>query len=476
MSQRLILNSLKWSYLGQLGSKALQPIIFIILARILVPEDFGLMASAMLVVTFSQILWEAGLGKAVIQRHTDINEASNAAFILNILLGILISILIFVSAENIAVNIFNDLRIALILKVMIAQILIGSLASIHFSLLEKEMNFKNLFWIKIISMGGPAVLSIPIALYGFGYWALVIGSIFGQFLQTIILWYFVSWKPNFNMKANVTKDIATFGFWVTLSGLLGWLYLWLDSLVVAKFLGISELGLFRMGNQFASIVFIALFSAINPVLYSYLSRVFHKGINIKAKIQDILRFISIVSIPIAVIMFTFRDEVSGIIFDSEWNGIASVLGVMALMHGFSWIVGMNNEVYRAIGKPKIETIVNASLFLVYLIGYLISVQYGLEIFVWTRFGLSILALILHILLLHLVIKIHLMNTFGYILVITLLSFAVCSLVDLIILKDISNIWVRGFVGSSSAFFLIALIIFVIEKNRLIKKYLPQYFN
>lgn len=102
-----LINALKWSFLGELASKAIQPLVFIVLARLLTPEDFGVMTAALMVIGFSQIFWEAGMGKALIQRQTNIEEAANAAFWINVILGVVISNALYFSANFVAQTFFK---------------------------------------------------------------------------------------------------------------------------------------------------------------------------------------------------------------------------------------------------------------------------------------------------------------------------------------------------------------------------------
>lgn len=109
-------NVLKWSFLSELASKAIQPVVFIVLARLLTPEDFGVMTAAMMVIAFSQIFWDAGMGKALIQRQTDIEEAANAAFWVNISLSLVICSPLLLTVNPIADHLFKYARVFAVLS------------------------------------------------------------------------------------------------------------------------------------------------------------------------------------------------------------------------------------------------------------------------------------------------------------------------------------------------------------------------
>ena len=141
------LRSIKWSAFAEIASKTITPIVLLVLARLLTPEDFGVVTAATMVVTFSQIFWEAGMSKALIQRQTDVDDAANAAFLVNLGLGAVITALVYFTAPAIAHIFFQDGRVSAVLQVMAVQISLGALSSVHIALLQKEMRFQRIFWV-----------------------------------------------------------------------------------------------------------------------------------------------------------------------------------------------------------------------------------------------------------------------------------------------------------------------------------------
>ena len=457
-------HALKWSFASELAAKAIQPVAFVILARLLTPEDFGVMTAAMMVIAFSQIFWDAGMGKALIQRRTDINEAANAAFWINIGLAVIIALLLYFFSSAIAHSFFRDDRVTAVLRVMTLQVLLGALSSIQNALLQKEMGFKKLFWVRFSTIVLPGIASIPLAWYGFGYWALVAGTLGGQLAQVGMLWYSSNWRPTLTINRRITREMSHFGGWVSVTGLLTWFYAWADSFVVGHYLGSQDLGIFRTGSQFTIFVFALLFGPIAPVLYSQLARFGYDKERIRQVAQISLRALTATAVPTAMLIFAFSNYIEVLIFGSKWAGIGLIIGIMALMQGFSWIVGMNGEFYRAIGKPSYETIITAGLVVIYIIAYLVTIQYGLEVFVWARLLLALGALLLHIGLAGKLMNINIRDILGRIAIITIISFTTAwsskisatLLLDRAILEFIAGITVASLV--------IAFFIFMLERR------------
>ncbi|MAA57007.1 MAG: hypothetical protein CL855_00800 [Cryomorphaceae bacterium] len=460
-----LIKAFKWSFLSELAAKGIQPLAFIILARLLTPEDFGVMTAALMVIAFSQIFWDAGMGKALIQRQHDILLATNAAFITNMCLAAVIGLCLFLSADFISLVIFNEERVGPVLEIMTLHVIFGAFCSVQTALLQKDMEFKKLFWVRLVATACPALASIPLAIAGFGYWALIAGAIIGQFFQAVLLWHLSSWRPSRKVDPDVTKDMVIFGAWVSVTGLLVWAYAWVDSLIVAQFLGTHILGIYRMGSQLPALVFALLLSPLIPVLYSHLSKISHLNEKLKEIAENFIGTLTIIAIPIAIGIFIFSSSIEEIVLGPQWSGTAIVLGVMALTHGFSCVVGMNGEFYRAMGKPSYETIASGILLTIYISSYLLVISSGLVVFVWVRFCLALVALVLHLYVLRRILQVDLIIIFKRMILITLISIISIGITKIIVFELISIDWVRLTIGVLVSTIMTLFLIYIFEKNK-----------
>lgn len=464
-------HALKWSFLSELASKLIQPIVFVVLARLLTPEDFGVMSVALMVMAFSQIFWEAGMGKALIQRQTDIQDAANVAFWVNISLAVIIIGLLYSAASPIALNFFQDARVTAVIQIMTLQVLLGALGSVQTALLQKEFGFKKLFWVRFATVSLPGLASIPLAWQGVGYWALVAGTLVGQAAQVIMLWRMSPWRPNWSFPVPVAREMGRFGAWVGLSGLLVWFYLWMDALVVGMYLGSHDLGLYRTGNQFAAMVFAFLFVPITPVLYSHLARINGDRERIKMAAEKVIQVLILIAIPVMAVLFSLSDSIGAALFGEKWEGIGLVIGVMGLVHGFSWIVSMNGEFYCAMGKPAYETIIGGVTLLVYLCGYLYSIGFGFEPFLWARFALVLLSLMLHLFIFNSITSLSLSKTFKYIIFMSLISFFVVFIVSHFLSDYELDTWVSLLLNGLISVLIIGGIFYYMEREKMIRHFI-----
>lgn len=462
-------HAIKWSVFSELASKAIAPVTFVILARLLTPEDFGVMTSALMVIGFSQIFWDAGMSKALIQRQMDVKEAANVAFWINIALGIVIALALYTTAESVADYIFHDERVTAVLQVMTLQVLLGAVASVHTALLQKEMEFKRLFWVRFATVSLPGLASIPLAWYGMGYWALVAGTLVGQMAQAIILWRISHWRPVWSFHRRVAKELGRFGAWVGASGLLAWFYIWADSFIVGIYLGSHELGLYRTGNQFAQMGFSLLFGPIIPVLYSHLSRMNQDKDRIRIAAEKVIKVLILIAVPVGMLVFAYSPQIETVIFGEKWQGLGLVIGVMALSNGYAWIVGMNGEIYRSMGKPSYETMILAMPLVFYLIAYIVAIQAGFETFIWTRLCLTITALLLHLFVLKKAVDMSAMKIMDYFLRVNLicgfLIFFGHAFIDTKLLSELEELLLGGLLSS----LMVAGALYLFERNGVVRE-------
>ena len=460
-------HALKWSFLSELASKAISPIVFVVLARLLTPEDFGVMSSALMVISFSQIFWEAGMGKALIQRQTDTDEAANVAFWINMCLGVVIAGLLFITAEPIARIFFHDVRVIAVIQVMTIQVFLGAVSSVHTALLQKEMGFKKLFWVRFATVSLPGLASIPLAWNGMGYWALVVGTLVGQAAQVMMLWNMSHWRPKLTFHIQVAKELGRFGAWVGAYGLLAWFYIWADSLIVGMYLGSHDLGLYRTGNQVVAMIYGTMFGPLTVVLYSHLVKIGNDKQMLREVAVKLIKTLTFIAIPVGMIIFSMADLLGDVLFDEKWKGVGIVIGVMALMHSYGWIVGMNGEFYRAMGKPSYETIITATTLIIYLLAYLYSIKFGFYTFIWTRFSLSLGALFLHLLVIRKILSLPLKPIITYLLLISILSGITVYLIHHLVMISVNDSWAQLIIGGSGSVAILVFLLFIIERNGIV---------
>jgi PST family polysaccharide transporter len=387
--------SLKWSALMEVVARTASPIIFVILARLLVPADFGLVASAMVAISFAQMFWDAGLSKALIQTNEAPEAAAQVVFWSNTVLGLSIYIILFAFASPIA-SFLGSPGAGTILRVLGLQIIIASLSSVQQAMFVRDLNFKRLFWVKLVTAFIPGLFSIPLAFIGYGVWALVAGSLAGQTLNLCLLWHYSSWRPMLLFDMILFRKIFSFGIWVLAESFGGWLIMWGDCLIVGKFLGTHDLGVYRTGWMLVSIIFGFVLNPFIPVLYPTFSRLQHDRIALKESFHKVNRVVASLALPIGVGLLLVGSGMEGVLFGNKWQGVGFVISILGLKEAIAWLVGINVETYRAMGRPDVNTKLMFFQIFIFVPAYLVAVQFGLVVFLYVRLAVCVIAVPLHV--------------------------------------------------------------------------------
>ncbi len=388
-------HALKWSVLGELAARVLGPLTFIVLARILLPADFGVVAAATVLISLAQVLCELGLAKALVQRTDRIQEAATTAFWLNAGFGALLMVALFLAAPAVA-TFFGEARIESALQVLSPVMLLSALSAVPMALMQRDFRFKPLFWVRLLGAGLPALASLPIALAGGGHWALVGGALAGQVVQAAALWWLGGWRPRWAFSRELAGELMRFGRWALLAGLLGWGYGWMDAVVVGRFLGAHDMGLYRTGSTLVTLIFGLLFSPLLPVLYSLFSRAQHDLPVLRDALITVVRAATLVALPVALLLYVARETLGQQVLGANWLGAGLVIGMLALTQGASWIVSFNGELYRAVGRPMAEVVALGPMLFIYLVVYLVTIRGGLEFFLWGRLVLAGFAIVVQV--------------------------------------------------------------------------------
>jgi len=387
--------SVKWSALMEVVSRTASPIILVVLARLLAPSDFGVVATAMIAISFAQMFWDAGLSKALVQTNEAPEEAAHVVFWTNAVLGVLIYLLLFIAAPAIALF-FNSPPSGPVLRVLGLQIVIASLSSVQQALFVRDFDFRGLFWIKLLTAFVPGLFSIPLALLGYGVWALVVGSLVGQVLNLYLLWNRSPWRPTFRYDVVLARSLFSFGLWVLLESFGAWLIVWGDNLIVGRFLGVHDLGVYRTGWMLVTIIFGLALNPFLPILYPTFSRLQDDLPALTSAFHRVNRIVFALALPMGTGLLLVGPEAATFLFGQKWEGLGFVLSVLGLMHGIAWLVGINTEIYRAMGRPDMNTKLMFVAVLYYLPAYYIAAQSGLETFTITRLAVAMIAIPIHI--------------------------------------------------------------------------------
>ena len=259
-----------WSAIDNVAQYAVSFLVSIVLARLLSPDDYGLIGLTAVFTAVCTSLINGGFGSALIRKKNVTDDDYNTAFIVNFGMSLLLYIIIFFCAPAIA-HFFNRTELVALTRVSSLGMSVGALALVQRTRLTKRIDFKTQTKITLVASIGSGVIGIVLAALGFGVWALVAQHLSSQILGTILLWFFNKWVPKLRFSKQSFRSLFGFGWKIMLSGLLDTVWKELYQVIVGKFYSPATLGQYTRAKQFSTLFSSNLTSVIQRVTYPVLS-------------------------------------------------------------------------------------------------------------------------------------------------------------------------------------------------------------
>ena len=378
----------KWSLITEVLAKLITPVTNIILAHILAPTAFGILATIMMVISFAEMLADAGFQKFLVQYEFESEDEKqknvSVAFISNIVLAIVLWLIIIIWRDELAILVGNE-GLGFPLAVMGAMLPLGAFSSIQMAMYRRSFNFKFLLSIRMITIITPLFISIPMALAGFDYWSLIAGLLAAHLFTAIALCVRQEKLISIYFSSTVFRKMFSFSAWSLAEAFSIWLTAWVDTFIISHFLDAYYLGLYKMPTAIVTTVMAIATSSMAPVLFSALSRYQHNQVEFEKTFLTFQRYMALFLVPLGVGMFVYQDFIVEILLGPQWKLAGIVLGSWALSSSLVTAISyLISEAFRAKGMPNISFLAQmAHLFVLIPVIY-VCVQYDFTTFVYAR--------------------------------------------------------------------------------------------
>ena len=378
----------KWSLITEILAKLITPVTNIILAHILAPTAFGILATIMMVISFAEMLADAGFQKFLVQYEFESEDEKqknvSVAFISNIVLAIVLWLIIIIWRDELAILVGNE-GLGFPLAVMGAMLPLGAFSSIQMAMYRRSFNFKFLLSIRMITIITPLFISIPMALAGFDYWSLIAGLLAAHLFTAIALCVRQEKLISIYFSSTVFRKMFSFSAWSLAEAFSIWLTAWVDTFIISHFLDAYYLGLYKMPTAIVTTVMAIATCSMAPVLFSALSRHQHNQVEFEKTFLTFQRYMALFLVPLGVGMFVYQDFIVEILLGPQWKLAGIVLGSWALSSSLVTAISyLISEAFRAKGMPNISFLAQmAHLFVLIPVIY-VCVQYDFTTFVYAR--------------------------------------------------------------------------------------------
>ena len=352
----------------EIGVKLITPIVNILLAHILLPSAFGVVASITLITSFAEMLQDAGFQKYLIQHSFKSNKErdkyANVAFWTNLGVSVLFCALIIAFRGRIALIIGisgNELALA----IASLALPLAALCSIQTALFQRKLDFKSLFIVRVASAFIPLVITLPLAIFGWGYWSLIIGTLAGKAFNAAVLSFRSNWAPSFRYEFICLKEMWSFSAWTLLESISIWLTSWVGVFIIGSCMGEHYVGLYNNSIAVVNSVIAIVSASTASVLTSALSKMQDDRKAFEECFFKYQKGASFAVFLMGGLFLSFGQTINEILLGPNWNEAALLISLWgfssALVVPFA---NYGSVVYVSLGKPKISFCVQVVYILI----------------------------------------------------------------------------------------------------------------
>ncbi len=365
-----------WNGISQFSIQIFQFITIIILARLLTPEDFGIIGLATLFTGLISVINELGMSAAIIQRKDISDTHMSTSFWASICMGITLFILTVVISPFVA-DFFNEELIRPILIVSSIGLVIGSFGVVQRALLEKNIDFKNITVIEICAAFGSGTISILLAIKGFGVWSIVLGSVSGTFISIVILWKISKWRPSLKFSFKHFKELFSFGSNVAGSQLLNYIAMRVDYLIIGKMLGTTSLGYYSLARMITSLPVQKVSWSVMRVTFPAFSSVQDNRDVLKKGYLNVIKYVSLITFPMLAGIFVVAPEFIHTFYGTKWIPVIALVQILTIQGAIVSVSAMTGTIQYAKGRSDIQFKWQIFTAIIMTIAVLIGSNYGI---------------------------------------------------------------------------------------------------
>ncbi|MFA5393564.1 MAG: MOP flippase family protein [Candidatus Ratteibacteria bacterium] len=366
-----------WSGTSRIIRLLFQLGITAILARLLTPNVFGLLAMVIVFTNLVAIFSDFGLAAALVQRKGLTEEHLSSCFWINISVGFLLAFLLAALAPAIA-YFYGEDRLILIVVVLSSTFFISSFGIVQTALFTKELNFRPLAIVEILAVVISGTAAVILAFSGFGVWSLVWQQVIFSLVTVIFLWSFSGWRPRILFKRQRAKELFRFGFNLTGFNFVNYFNRNLDNFLIGKFLGSVPLGFYNLAYQLLLFPISNISQVIGRIMFPGLSTIQDDKNSVRYAYTRATRYIATVTFPLMTGLLVLAHQFILVVFGPQWERSIFLVQILALVGLMQSIGTLNGTIYQSQGRTDIQFHVGIIFAVVTAFSFIIGLRGNVE--------------------------------------------------------------------------------------------------
>lgn len=377
-----------WSLIDNVSSSGVIFFVGIILARLLTPEEYGVMAMVSIFIAISNSIIDSGFSSALIRKVKVKPIEYNTVFYFNLLISLLLYICLFFISPFIALF-FREPILCEVMRVIGLILIINALSIIPYTIFVREINFKTQTIISLIASVGSGVIGVWMAFSGQGVWSLVGQQLGRQCLNTLFLWFFCHWKPTVSFSMTAFKEMFGFGSKLLLSGLLDTIYKDIYYIVIGRCFSSSILGQYTRAKQFSMVFSTNLTTVVQRVSFPVLSSIQDDSIRLREAYRKVIKSTMLVSFACMLGLAAIAKPLLILLISDKWLPAVYFLQIVCFSNMLYPLHAINLNILKVKGRSDVFLKLEVIKKVLAIFPILVGVYLGIEMMLWGSVIISV---------------------------------------------------------------------------------------
>ena len=366
-----------WNTIEKFSGHLVNLVIGVTLARILSPEDFGLMGMLVIFTSVASTFIDSGMGSGLIQKSNKKDKDFSTVFIFNLIVAIAMYLLLFFLAPLVAAF-YKEERLANLLRIISLNLFIGSFVSIQRLKLNIDLNFKALAKVNVSSNVLSGIIAIVLANQGLGYWTLAIKLLFESVFNLLLLLLFTNWKYNFVFSKESFRELFSFGSKILFAGLYAQAFRNVYNVFIGKYYSSDNLGYYTRSFEMVELISGTITSVIQQVTYPLLASIKTDKDRMISIFSRVIRMSSFINFPAIILLSVLAEPIVLILLTDKWVSVIPLLQLMAFARIFYPMSALNLNLLNANGRSDLFLKVDLSKMPIAIIAILFTIPLGIK--------------------------------------------------------------------------------------------------